>query len=49
MTSDLLHPDPCLSFLFLHRNLEEDKTVWDFPWELCEGGETVKIFNPAVT
>lgn len=36
-------------FLFLCRNLKEDKTVWDFPWELREGGEAVKISNLAVT
>ncbi len=36
-------------FLFFCRYFKEDKTVWDFPWELREGGETVRISNLAVT
>lgn len=36
-------------FLFLHRYIKADKTVWDFPGELREGGETVKLSNLAVT
>lgn len=31
------------------RNLKEDKTVWDLPGELREGGETVELPNHGCT